>query len=158
ANACPDDDIGLVIGHGRAVDVGLEARLTVLAEPADGVKDFTGVPPGGWLADVIAGQSFDHLNDESVLSAVVALEKVASWVAAWQARIISEFVDRRRDADGELVDDFAGDELATALTLSPRTAARRLEWATELTDRLAKTHAALTTGAVTYAKARVIAE
>jgi hypothetical protein len=33
-----------------------------------------------------------------------------------------------------------------------------LEWATELTGRLDKTHAALTTGEVTYSKARVIAE
>jgi hypothetical protein len=157
ADACPDDDIGPLMG--RDADGGLEAWLAVLAEPADGVKDFTGVPPGGWLADVIAEQSLDRLSDESVLSSVVALEKVASWVAAQQARAIREFAGRRdADADDELVDEFAGDELATALTLSPRTAARRLEWAMELTGRLAKTHAALTTGQVTYAKARVIAE
>ncbi len=160
ANACPDNDIGPFIGHGYAIDGGLEARLTMLAEPADGVKDFTAVPPGGWLADVIAAQPFEQLNDDSVLSAAVALEKVASWVTALQAQAISTFADRRRnsDADPELTDEFAADELATALTLSPRTAAKRLEWATELTDRLAKTHAALTTGQVTYAKARVIAE
>jgi uncharacterized protein DUF222 len=110
------------------------------------------VPPSGRLADMFAGTDLSAHSDDGVLSVIAAAEKAMSWLQAVQLRALAEF-DRRRPAD-----EFAGEEVAGVLTLSPRTGVNRLDWAIEVARRLPRTLAAMEAGAISYAQLRVIAE
>lgn len=110
------------------------------------------IPPSGRLADILAGTDLSAHSDDGILSVIAATEKALSWLRAVQLRALAEF-DRRRPTD-----EFAGEEVAAVLTLSPRTGINRLDWAIEVSRRLPRALAATETGSVSYAQLRVMAE
>lgn len=117
--------------------------------------------PSGRLADIVANTSLSAHSDDGVLSAVAAVERAISWLQAVQLRLLGEFARRRPGylgLPGDPSDEFAGEEVAAVLKLSPRAGHNRLEWAVDASSRLPRTLAATEAGAVSYAQLRVIAE
>lgn len=110
------------------------------------------IPPSGRLADMVAGTDLSAHSDDGVLSVIAATERALSWLQAVQLRAFAEF-DRRRQCD-----EFAGEEVAAVLTLSPRTGINRLDWAIEVSRRLPRSLAATEEGNISYAQLRVMAE
>jgi len=112
--------------------------------------------------DAIATQDLGALDEDELLSAYIAAEKSDSWQPAVRARVLGEFARRRPGYLGEtpasVFDEGAGDEVAAAIHVAPRTGASRLDWAVELTRRLPKTLAAMEAGLVSYSTAMVISE
>jgi len=131
-------------------------------EPGESPFRWDDLRPGGEVMDAIAGHELGSLDDEDLLSACVAIEKSRSWQDAVQAKVLGEFASRRPgylgEAPASLFDEGAGDEVAAAMCLAPRTGAARLDWAIELIQRLPKTLAAMESGSVTSSKARIISE
>jgi hypothetical protein len=155
---------GVVSVLSTGFEDGLQPWLDAIALPApDGWERLA---PDGRLADGIATHPADLLTDDEVLAGIAGLERIASWVTATQTRLMAEFATRRphrRDPHGRLsngstVDEFAGEEIAAALTLAPSTGRRRLDWALTLAERLPRTLTAMERGEVTYAKALAIHE
>lgn len=110
------------------------------------------IQPSGRLADILAGTDLSAHSDDGVLSMIAATERALSWLQAVQLRAFAEF-DRRRQCD-----EFAGEEVAAVLTLSPRTGINRLDWAIEVSQRLPRALAAMEAGNISYAQLRVMTE
>jgi Domain of unknown function (DUF222) len=115
-----------------------------------------GVLPGPDLILLLATRELADTDDHELIERVKAWERLASWVAAAQINTLTEFA-RRRPADparpldqsGHLdVDEFAADEIALALTLSPLTAQRRLRMAVGVSERLPRALDALAQGRI----------
>lgn len=101
---------------------------------------------------MVADTELSAHSDDGVLSVIAATEKALSWLQAVQLRALAEFNQRRQ------TDEFAGEEIAAVLTLSPRTGINRLDWAIEVSRRLPRALAAMESGSVSYAQLRVMAE
>ncbi|MBC8093886.1 MAG: DUF222 domain-containing protein [Pseudonocardia sp.] len=106
------------------------------------------------------------LDDVEVVDEIVALEHLASWAAARQARLTAEFVRRRPGDDPALVggdkacsmSSYAPDELALALSQSRYSAKARIGQAVQLTEVLTDTLAAWETGRLDGGKVRAICD
>lgn len=75
--------------------------------------------------------------------------------------VLEEFARRRPGCmglPGDPSDEFAGEEIAAVLKVSPRTGINRLDWAIEVSRRVPQTLAAMEAGAVSNAQLRAIAE
>ena len=140
-------------------------------EPVPGWADDT-VPaptygncdPSGFLALELDTGTADTawLDDTTLIEAIVGFDRVASWAAARQARLLAELA-RRRPRDPVPNQDrtsvgstFAPDEVGVALHLSRGTAAARIGMAQRLLKVLPDTHAAWEAGRIDLLKARAI--
>jgi hypothetical protein len=101
---------------------------------------------------MVAGTDLSVHSDDGVLSVIAATEKALSWLRAVQLRALAEFYRRRQ------TDEFAGEEVAAVLTLSPRTGINRLDWAIEVSRRLPRALAAMEAGTISNAQLQVMAE
>ena len=117
---------------------------------------------GPVLASLVADTSscgLSQLADDELVGVLIAWRRVASWATAAELAAVAELTGRRREqvGDGASPDlvRFLPDELATALTLTLRSANRLLDVATGLA-RLPRTRDALARGRIDYPKALVI--
>ena len=120
--------------------------------------------PSGFLALELDTGTADTawLDDTTLIEAIVGFDRVASWAAARQARLLAELA-RRRPRDPVPNQDrtsvgstFAPDEVGVALHLSRGTAAARIGMAQRLLKVLPDTHAAWEAGRIDLLKARAI--
>ncbi|MDT0349602.1 DUF222 domain-containing protein [Pseudonocardia charpentierae] len=121
--------------------------------------------PSGWLAlDLDSGTAEPAaLDDNTLIEALVGFDRVASWAAARQARLLAELA-RRRPTDraphtarwAGVGSEYAPDEAGVALKLSRPTACARIGTANRLLTVLPATHALWETGRIDTAKARAV--
>lgn len=112
----------------------------------------------GLAADAWSG-GLGQLADDELVGVLTAWRRVTSWAIAGELAAVTELTGRRREqatagASPDLV-RFLPDELATALTLTLRSANRLLDVAAGLA-RLPRTRDALARGRIDYLKAVVI--
>jgi len=120
-------------------------------------------------ADKAAGaaRDFAGLDDDELIGALRAFDKIEAWAGAGKAAASAELI-RRRPAPGRSHatragkpapwDSFCADELAVALAISRNAADRALALAHDLAVRLPQTSRALGEGVLSWYKAQVIAE
>ena len=93
--------------------------------------------PSGWLALELDSSTacLSGVDDADLVEAMVAFDRVVSWAAARQARVLAEFARRRpgddrvaaRSGRVSVASEFAPDEVGLALRLSRVAAGARLE-------------------------------
>jgi Domain of unknown function (DUF222) len=96
----------------------------------------------------------DALDDEGLLQAAEAWERIRARADAGQLAVLAAFAARRSGRDRE----FADDEVALALRLTRWSAAGRMELAEALAERLPATFAALRDGRIDQIRARAVAD
>ena len=121
--------------------------------------------PSGWSAlDLDIGTAdAAGLSDESLVEAIVGFDRLASWAAARQARLLDELASRR-PADRAPVSarwacvgsEYAPDEVGVALRLSRGSACARIGLARRLLATLPDTFALWESGLIDTAKARAV--
>ena len=131
-------------------------------EPAPG---FGTCASSGWLALDLDFATADpaRLSDETLIEAMVGFDRVASWAAARQARLLDELA-RRRPTDtapysarsAGVGSEYAPDEVGVALHLSRGSACARIGLARRLLSTLPATHALWESGRIDTAKARAV--
>jgi hypothetical protein len=97
------------------------------------------------------------MNDDGVLSEILGCRRQISAIQARDIRALARFAELRSDPTGQLVDEFAADELAPLLRISRGAAQAQLDLAIELTRRLPATVCALERGDLDLYKARIVA-
>jgi len=121
--------------------------------------------PSGWLAlDLDYATSDPHLLDDATLvEAMVGFDRLASWAAARQARLLAELAARRPSDRAPhsarwacIGSEYAPDEAGVALHLSRGAACARIGTAVRLLAVLPETHAAWEAGRIDTAKARAV--
>ncbi|WP_433173216.1 DUF222 domain-containing protein [Actinoallomurus sp. CA-150999] len=118
-----------------------------------------GPPPGGGFT----GPDIGDLSDHELIEAMIGARRRASQAQAAELAAVAELARRRfaEAAEADAVDaisprDYVHDEVAEALTLTRWSAGDLIRFATELTERLPATFAALAAGDIDYAKARTL--
>jgi hypothetical protein len=119
--------------------------------------------PGPRSAALLAAENPGAMSSYDLLEAIAGWERLASWVQARQGQVIAAFARRRPgpyapDRPGQMVSEFAADEIAARLAISRRAADIKLSQALDLADRLSATAAALHEGRIDLAKAKAIIE
>jgi hypothetical protein len=124
--------------------------------------------PSGWLALELdsATAAPTSLDDAELVEAMIAFDRVASWAAARQARVLAEFARRRpgddpaavRSSVPSVASEFAPDEVGLALRLSRMAAGARLDQAATLDRVLPEVLAAWEHGELDGVKIRAIVE
>ena len=113
------------------------------------------------LVDLIQRDGLDKLDDDQLTGVLQAANRMAAWSASVRVAAVSGLAARREQSGRESGDwrpfDHVDDEVAVALTLTRRSAARLLDLALSL-DRLPLTRAALAAGLIDERRAEVIAE
>jgi hypothetical protein len=125
-------------------------------------------PPGPQLAVCLSGgkRHLAELTDTELLQVAAAARRQTSWAQARELAAIAELTERRTRAEADGDSDYrtlparesVAEELAAALTVTGNTAATLVHLAERLTGRLSDTGAALETGHLDLAKARVISD
>lgn len=95
------------------------------------------------------------LDEEQLLTVIVECERQVAALQARQVAALSALADARA---GTLLEGFAEDEVALALTISPNAARQRVSDAQTLSHQLPDTLSALAAGALDYYRARCIVE
>jgi hypothetical protein len=113
--------------------------------------------PGGTL-DAILAADVGGLDDDQVLTAICALERVIAAAQAAAVRACARFAELRPGPGPDGVDEFAADELGCELSVTRNSADARLDLALALTRRLPGTLAALGRGDIDLHKARTLAD
>ena len=113
------------------------------------------------LVDLVQRDGLDKLDDDQLTGVLQAANRMAAWSASVRVAAVSGLAARREQSGRESGDwrpfDHVDDEVAVALTLTRRGAARLLDLALAL-DRLPLTRAALAAGLIDERRAEVIAE
>ncbi len=120
--------------------------------------------PDGMLADLLAHptQTDPEHREFETLERVGAWERVIAWAQARQAREMASFIDSAEARNKALgacdsqAHDSAVAEVGLMLAVSARTAACRVGDAWSLCTRLPATLAAMESGRITLAKARIV--
>jgi hypothetical protein len=127
-----------------------------------GVLDTAG--PDWWLAralQAVTAGGYDQLGESELIGVLCASRRMASWAAAGEAAAVITLAKRRAAQSAcpgsSRLAGHVVDEIAAALTLTGRSAARLLEVAAGLA-RLPGVHAALARGEVDWPKACVFAD
>jgi uncharacterized protein DUF222/HNH endonuclease len=151
-------------------DTDLKCPPDPAPEPAPGWLDdqpagFGSCAPSGFLALDLDSATADpvQLSDHTLIEAMVGFDRLASWAAARQARLLAEFA-RRRPSDraphsarwAGVGSEYAPDEAGVALHLSRPAACARIVLAQRLLSVLPQTHAAWEAGRIDTAKARAV--
>jgi hypothetical protein len=156
--------------HDELKDIDLRTRGhygdLLAADDLPPEPNFANCAPSGWLALELDTGTEDPggLSDESLIEAIVGFDRMTSWAAARQARLLAELAARRPadpvpNEDGVSVGSrFVPDEVGVALRLSRGTAAGRVGTACRLLQVLPATHALWEAGRIDTAKARAIDE
>jgi hypothetical protein len=153
--AAEEDEDGL----GQGLYVCLPAEQVTLAGFAQNGQSDT-MPPGALLAtivDAVTGEDAKGLSGCSedqligIISAVRRQEARDAWTLM---AAMAEFAARH--AGGTPEDEFAADELAAELHLTPLSASEQMEYATIVTTRLPATFAALGAGRIHPVHVRII--
>jgi hypothetical protein len=124
---------------------------------------------GAAVARGLASLDPTQLESDELLDAIDETRKLAAWNDAQQMRLMAAFATRRpavtgvpgrrvRESYPTWLCEYAPDELAPVLQVSPAVAQDRLLMAIHLTDRLPATMTHLTAGRITLAHARTISE
>jgi hypothetical protein len=146
----------------------------VLDDPSDeGTSPGVPFADGGWadalapdpvlatLVDLVQRDGLGKLDDDQLTGVLQAANRLAAWSASVRVAAVSGLAARREQSGRESGDwrpfDHVDDEVAVALTLTRRGAARLLDLALAL-DRLPLTRAALAAGLIDERRAEVIAE
>jgi Domain of unknown function (DUF222) len=117
------------------------------------------------LLDEFVGVDVHGMPDHELLETMATARGLASRAQAVELAAVAELVRRRFAEDAEddraavemlLPRDYVRDEIAEALTLSSASADELIRFATELTERLPGTFAALAAGEIDQAKARTL--
>ena len=125
------------------------------------------LPPGPELLAALIAVAPADRDAAARIDVLTGWERMAGWVAGRQVEELAEFARAHpAPARGEPgfceesgpVAEFAAEEVAAALALSPRSAGLRLSAATELVERLPAVRDALLAGELTAGTARLIAE
>ncbi|HEX5811623.1 MAG TPA: DUF222 domain-containing protein, partial [Pseudonocardia sp.] len=121
--------------------------------------------PSGWVALDLDAATTDPagLSDPTLIEAMIGFDRLASWAAARQARLLAELA-RRRPTDqapysarwAGVGSEYAPDEVGVALHLARGTACARVGLACRLLTTLPETHALWEAGRIDTAKARAI--
>ena len=121
--------------------------------------------PSGWLALDLDSATADpaRLSDDTLIEAMIGFDRLASWAAARQARLLAELA-RRRPSDkapysarsAGVGSEYAPDEVGVALHLARGTACARIGLACRLLATLPDTHALWEAGQIDTSKARAI--
>jgi Domain of unknown function (DUF222) len=104
------------------------------------------------------------LDDNQVLGVAGAARRLASLATWLELSAAGQFAGRRVSGDkpgtvaGQNLTEFAGDELAPELGMTPFAAAQHLGYARDVTRRLPATFAALRAGAVDGYQVKIVAE
>ena len=113
------------------------------------------------LVDLVQRDGLEKLDDDQLTGVLQAANRLAAWSASVRVAAVSGLAARREQSGRESGDwrpfDHVDDEVAVALTLTRRGAARLLDLALSL-DRLPLTRAALAAGLIDERRAEVIAE
>jgi hypothetical protein len=108
--------------------------------------------PGALLSVIVNtvtgddGAGLKGCSDDQLVGIISAARRLESRAAWTQMAAMAEFASRRpahRGPGGGTAAEFAADELAAELSLTPYSAAAQIEFATTVTVRLPKTFAAL---------------
>ena len=120
--------------------------------------------PSGWLALDLDSATADpaRLSDDTLIEAMIGFDRIASWAAARQARLLAELA-RRRPTDtapysarsAGVGSEYAPDEAGVALHLSRGSACARIGLARRLLAT-PDTHALWESGRIDTAKARAV--
>ena len=168
----PDDELDAVLDRLLAdADADLDVvRDWLPAEWDDAVPDepvlaYGSCEPSGWLALDLDSATADpaRLSDDTLIEAMIGFDRLGSWAAARQARLLAELA-RRRPADrapysarwAGVGSEYAPDEVGVALHLARGTACGRIGLACRLLGTLPDTHALWESGQIDTAKARAI--
>ena len=140
-----------------------------LVTPIEEAAPLSRCRPSGWLAleldNAVAAPG--GLDDADLVEAIIAFDRVVSWAAARQARVLAEFARRRpasddpgaaRSAVASVASEFAPDEVGLALRLSRVAAGARLEQSVILERTLPEVLAAWEHGELDGVKVRAIVE
>ncbi len=121
--------------------------------------------PSGWLALDLDSATADpaRLSDDTLIEAMIGFDRVGSWAAARQARLLAELA-RRRPTDtapysarsAGVGSEYAPDEVGVALHLSRGSACARIGLAWRLLSTLPATFALWESGRIDTAKARAV--
>ena len=136
---------------GQGLFVTLPAEQVSLPGFAQGGASDT-MAPGPLLAAVVGavtgedGSGVAGLSDDQLMGIIAAARRLESRAAWTLLAAVAEFAARHPGAS--LEDQFAADELAAELHLTPLSAAGQMEYAGQLTGRLPWTFAALAAGQV----------
>ena len=113
------------------------------------------------LVDLVQRDGLEKLDDDQLTGVLQAANRLAAWSASVRVAAVSRLAARRETEGRESGDwrpfDHVDDEVAVALTLTRRSAARLLDLALSL-DRLPLTRAALAAGQIDERRAEIIAE
>ena len=159
--ALADEDL-LGEADGQPLEAGGHPVLSI-GELAGQARLAPGPALAGWLGCAPAGQ----LDDAGLVSSLAGWRKITSWAQAQELAGVAELARRRgvssgagpyRTLDKQDPADFAPDELALALTLTQCSANYWMGLAVSLSGRLPRTLAALATGTIDLARAKVIDE
>ena len=121
--------------------------------------------PSGWLALDLDSATADpaRLSDDTLIEAMIGFDRIASWAAARQARLLAELAHRRPTDQAPhsarwagVGSEYAPDEVGVALHLARGTACARVGLACRLLATLPETHTLWESGRIDTAKARAI--
>ena len=135
------------------------------ALPVEALAGHARLTPGPVLAGWLSGASPAELDDVALVSSITGWRKVTSWAQAQELAAVAELSRRRgvtselapdRTPVEELAADFAPNEVALALTLTQCAADCWMSLAVSLAGRLPATLAALRSGSIDLARARLI--
>lgn len=145
--------VGVEVGEFVARFTDEDGGVSVVAAAAAGA-------PGGASAELLAGLDPARLSDDGRLEVLAGLEKVASWVAAAQARVLAALGGPPTPAPLAAVmdDDFVRELVAAHMSWSGATAGGRLVVARALVERLPGTLAALEEGRIDARTASMIVD
>lgn len=130
----------------------------------------TGIPPGSALAGALERVTVAELDGFALVEVIRGCERLASWAAALQAEAILGLLEPSRSVGraGVIepgagtepggVNEFAADEVASALAIGRRSAQRRVEVAHGLVRHASRTLEALRRGEIDPPKAREIVD
>jgi Domain of unknown function (DUF222) len=157
---------GLFLGLAEPVDPALGTGPDTAGFAQDGAADT--MAPGAVLLALAEAASTDgmlgRLTDNEVLGLAGAGKRIASLGTWIELSAAGEFAGRRVSGDkpgtvaGQNLTEFAGDELAPELGMTPFAAARHLGYARDVARRLPVTFAALRAGLVDGYRVKIIAE
>jgi Domain of unknown function (DUF222) len=144
---------------GQGLFVTLPAEQVTLPGFAQGGASDT-MAPGPLLAaivDTVTGQDgagVAGLSDDQLMGIIAAARRLEARAAWTLLAAVAEFAARHPGTS--LEDEFAADELAAELHLTPLSAAAQMDYSSQVTDRLPWTFAALGAGQVHPVHVRII--
>jgi hypothetical protein len=149
----PEDDWDRAPGQGLYLCLPAE-KVTLAGFAQNGEADT--MAPGPLLATIVDtvtgpdGTGLAGCSDDQLVGIISAAQRMESRVAWTRMAAMKEFASRRtarRGVGGGSAAEFAADELADELHLTPPSAAEQIDFACTVAERLPETFAALYAGA-----------